>query len=373
MLEFKEIFLKDKQLKNIVQNHVFNDGLNYIDYESKGLFNALTLKNDLFLDGTFIVDGITFLPNNINKEETLSILAINSQVLCLTLCFIVNKKDKKKFIEETQNKFLELKDLPLETFADKNEKINKILEMSISLKPSYVLVDLNDEINKSCSNFIDKSLNKLVKDVTFIILKEEYIEPNYSQLDIVNNEESKNSDKNPSNRKSNNIFSKENSKLWLSTLKEEYTSFLLISFEVLFGVFSSLLFPSYFANEEHFWGVVLVIVSVMCLVAELIFVSLCVQPYLKDEKKKKELRISQIYLALFASLAIGISYLVFALSLSSGNNTIINLEKYQPVMFISSIIVSFISLFIIVLIKYVSIPYFYLKKKLSNKKELDKK
>ncbi len=351
-------------MKSIPQNYVFNDGLNYLEYDSRTLFKALTLKNELFLDGTFIVDGITFLPHDINKESTLSVLAINSQVLCLTLCFVTNKKEKKNFIEGVQNQFLQLKDLPLETLLEKSEKIKKILEVTLSLKPSYVLIDLNDEINQMYSAFIEKAVNDIADELTFIILKKEYSEPEFSVLDIVNaDEEAKNSDKTSSKGKRNSIFSKGNSKLWLSILKEEFTSYLLIAFEVLFGVFASLLIPSYFANEEYFWGVVLTIVSIMCLCAEVVFVSLCVQPYLKANKKKKELYISQFYLALFAIVSIGISYLVFSIFLSVGSNVLVDPEKYQAVMFIPSIVISCLSFFIIIFIKYVSKPYFYLKKK----------
>ena len=373
MVELKEIILKNKKWKHTPINLSFDVGYNELDYSQKEIFKSLSLKEDYFLDGTFIVDGITFLPNNINSEETLCVLAISSQVFCLTLAFIINKKEKKSFIEDVQNKFLALKEMPLESFTDKDNKIKKIIENTILVKPSYVLLDLNDEINSSYSSLIEKDIKPHDSELTFIVLKKKEVEVEFSTLDIVNSDEAVSEDKNQKNEKKtvkNNFFRAGKAKLFLDILKKEYTSYLLIAFEVMFGVFSSLLFPSYFTNEDIFWGVILVIVSVLCIFTEIIFVALSIEPYLK-KKKKDSFIVAIALLEAFTLIAIGIAYLLFVILMK--NNVLVEQEKYLTIMFVPSIIISILSLLIIGLIKYISVPYFWLRKKLFNKISEDKK
>ncbi len=372
MVELKEIILKDKKWRQTPVNLSFNNGYNELDYSKKAVFKSLSLKEDSFLDGTFIVDGITFLPNNINSEETLCVLAISSQVFCLTLSFVTSKKEKKAFIEDVQNKFIELKDMPLETFIDKDNKIKKIIETTLNVKPSYVLIDYNDEINALYSRIIDKTIKSHSDELTFIILKKEEKEALFSTIDIVNSDESVSTDKKEKSEKKTkkiNLFNSARGKLFLDILKKEYTSYLLIAFEVMFGVFSSLLFPSYFTNEEIFWGVILIIVSVLCIFTEIIFVSLSIEPYLKKDKKD-DLIISLSLLGAFTLIAIGLAYLLFVILMN--NNVLVEHEKYEGVMFIPSVVISVLSLAIIGLIKYVSKPYFWIRKKLFPPKNKDK-
>lgn len=265
----------------------------------------------------------------------------------MTLAFIINKKEKKSFIEDVQNKFLALKEMPLESFIDKDNKIKKIIETTILVKPSYVLLDLNDEINSLYSSLIEKNIKPHINELTFIVLKKEEIEVEFSTLDIVNSDEAFSEDKNQKNEKKtvkNNFFRAGKAKLFLDILKKEYTSYLLIAFEVMFGVFSSLLFPSYFTNEDIFWGVILVIVSILCIFTEIIFVALSIEPYLK-KKKKDSFIVAIALLEAFTLIAIGIAYLLFVILMK--NNVLVEQEKYLTIMFVPSIIISVLSLLII--------------------------
>lgn len=367
MLELKDIHLKGKEIKNTPINMSFNNGLTVLPYSKKAIFNSIILKDDLFIDGTFKVDDITFLPNDINALETLCVLSISSQVLCLTLVYVTAKKEKKDFIVNVQNKFLALKEMPLESDEDKDNKIKKIFENAVETSPSYALLDFNDEINNKYQLLISKNLEEIKDKLTFVVLNNLENEPSYSTIDISSeNYESNKDNKNKSKR----ISSNKNIEIFKNLFRKEWTSFLLISFELLFCVFSSLLAPFYFSSGEIGWGVTLSVLAVICLFAQIIFTCLCTESYLK-ENKKLEFKYSLISLLCFALISIGLGYLIFYLLLK--NNVIVKEEELNNLLFLPSIIVSVISLTVTILIKYVSKPYFYIRKKIVSKFKKDKK
>ncbi len=367
MLELKDIHLKGKEIKNTPINMSFNNGLTVLPYSKKTIFNSLILKDDLFIDGTFKVDDITFLPNDINALETLCVLSISSQVLCLTLVYVTSKKEKKDFIVNVQNRFLNLKEMPLESDEDKDNKIKKIFENTLDSSPSYVLIDFNNEINTKYQLLISKNLEEIKDKLTFVVLNSLENEPKYSTIDISSNNYEPNKDKKD---KSKHISSNKNLEIFKNLFQKEWTSFLLIAFELLFCVFSSLLAPFYFSTGELGWGVTLSVLSAVCLIAQIIFICLCTEPYLK-ENKKLEFKYSLISLICFALISIGLGYLIFYLLLA--NNVIVKQENFNNLLFLPSIIVSIISLTVTILIKYVSKPYFYLRKKIISKYKKDKK
>ena len=148
MIELREGLILAKNAPKEPVSFRFDKGkLNLINYQDVYQFNFLGLKNQSLDKGTFIIDEVQVYPDVENNEKTIFFLAVNS-LICLSLCFVVEKAQKKQRVQEVQNELIKLRDLPTEQDEDKQKKIVSIFETVLNLKPSYVLYDFNNENNK---------------------------------------------------------------------------------------------------------------------------------------------------------------------------------------------------------------------------------
>ena len=148
MIELREGLILAKNAPKEPVSFSFDKGqLNLINYQNLYQFNFLGLKNQSLDKGTFIIDDVQVYPDVENNDKTIFFLAVNS-LICLSLCFVVEKAQKKQRVQEVQNELIKLRDLPTEQEEDKQKKIVSIFETILNLKPSYVLYDFNNENNK---------------------------------------------------------------------------------------------------------------------------------------------------------------------------------------------------------------------------------
>lgn len=364
MIECKELTLSGKNHPKEPISEKFVNGLNNLDYEKAYLFKALSLKDQLFSDGSFLVNEETFFPSE-NNDKSLIILAINSKVFCLTICLLTTKEDKKTLLEEVQNKLFALKDMPLETIEEKEKKIAAILDVISSYELGYVLIDSNNEINDEYWIIINKYLEQYKDKNTYIILDKKPVEVtnNFIELDIGSNNEAENGENKPiSNKKI-----KFNKDIWKDAFNKNTSSFLLIGLEAMFSVFAAILCPYYFSTDNVLWGVIFLLVLLVCLTAEVVFLLFAIEyTNEKNVDKQKEYRIASItYLCSFVIIGIAISYVLFFVF--KANNIIINQEDYNSLTIILSIVISILCVFVAIFSKQIYSIFMKLKKKIANR------
>ena len=170
MIELKGGLLLGKNTPKQEVSFNYEKGeINYIDYPSFYIYKFLRLKDQALEKGEFFVDGVKIYPNE-DDEKTLIFLAINSLVR-VDLCFLVDKNDKKEKVQFVQEQLLELKSFPMNTEIDKNRKIAAIFEKIAQILPSYMLVDLNDDVN-STNLELTNQLSKYKDVLTIIVLNQ---------------------------------------------------------------------------------------------------------------------------------------------------------------------------------------------------------
>ena len=363
MIELKDVKLSGKNSNNEPLNLKFSNGLNFLSYDNSSLFKALILKDQLFSEGTFIVNNVTFFPNDSN-DKTILVLAINSKVFCLTISLISSKKEKKILMNEVQDKLFALKEMPLETLEDKEKKIDAIFDVISSYELGYALIDYNNDINIENLFLINKKLEQYKDKATFIILENEplMVSDKFDEIDVNGDEENIAEDKNTSNKKI-----KINKEIWKDVFNKNLSTFVLIGLEALFSVFSSSLCPYYFSINNVLWGVIFLFILFICLFAEMIFLLFAIE-YSADKKlpKQKEYDIASItYLSSFVFLGIICSYILFFVLKT--NNIIINQEDYNSVTIILSIIVSLVCLAFAIFSKQIYRLFIEIKKKIANR------
>lgn len=169
MIELREGLILAKNAPKEPVSFLFDKGqLNLVDYQHVYQFNFLGLKNQSLDKGTFIIDEVQVYPDEENNDKTIFFLAVNS-LICLSLCFVVTKADKKQRVQEVQNELIKLRDLPTEQEEDKQKKIVSIFDTVLSLKPSYVLYDFNNENNKQMG-ILPSFFEKYAQELTIIAL-----------------------------------------------------------------------------------------------------------------------------------------------------------------------------------------------------------
>lgn len=170
MIELKSGLILGKNSPKEEVSFQYEKGeINYIDYSSNYIYRFLKLKNQSLDKGEFFIDGVKIYPNE-DEEKSLFFLAVNS-LIKVDLCFIVNKNEKKEKVQFVQEQLLELKSLPLTTENDKDRKIATIFEKINEISPSYLLVDLNEDVN-GASIELSNQLDKYKEAFTIVVLNQ---------------------------------------------------------------------------------------------------------------------------------------------------------------------------------------------------------
>ena len=170
MIELKSGLILGKNSPKEEVSFQYEKGeINYIDYSSNYIYRFLKLKNQSLDKGEFFIDGSKIYPNE-DEEKSLFFLAVNSLVK-VDLCFVVNKEEKKEKVQFVQEQLLALKSLPLSTESDKDRKIAAIFEKISEISPSYVLIDMNEDVNGT-SIELSNQLEKYKDAFTIIVLNQ---------------------------------------------------------------------------------------------------------------------------------------------------------------------------------------------------------
>ena len=172
MLELKSAIISTKNKNKNPIDLVFDNGINFIDYEKREIFSFLADKEKYLSEGSFIINDQTFIPYNEKSNKSLFFLKITSQNISLDCCFVIDSTKKKESILNIQNAFLALKAMPLNTKEEQLNKVKKIIE-TISNQPiGFVLIDLNNNVNKDNKDDINSIIQTFESLICFVVLKE---------------------------------------------------------------------------------------------------------------------------------------------------------------------------------------------------------
>ena len=326
----KEIILLIKK-DNKQNEYVFRSGKNRVLMTDKNIFDLLLIKNQDFDDIELTINNQKVLPID-DSHQGLFMLAVESQNIVFSACFLLNNQEKKTRIEQIQNHLLSVKNLPLDDYKDKKAKIQKIFTILNEEEAAYILIDENHATNQLSKYIIDP---EITKEKTLIIIA---LEEN-TQKDIIkplvstqNHEEVTLIDFTPIDV--DNMSQKENRirlKEYVATYWKFYTKNIgVFSLQTLIVVFSLFLFGFIihsFTSANAFLDVVLLMAAV--IVPFFVIISAF------DFFDKKELEnIHERYCAtLFLSeisifLGVAIGYAV--LFILAANDILLNLAEMKP-------------------------------------------
>ena len=186
---------------------------------------------------------------------------------------------------------------------------------------------------------------------------------NFVELDIGSNNEAENGE----NKSASNKKIKFKKDIWKDAFNKNTSSFLLIGLEAMFSVFAAILCPYYFSTDNVLWGVIFLLVLLVCLTAEVVFLLFAIEyTNEKNVDKQKEYRIASItYLCSFVIVGITISYVLFFVF--KANNIIINQEDYNSLTIILSIVISILCVLVAIFSKQIYTIFMKLKKKIANR------
>lgn len=399
------IVLKDLVIKGNKEpiNLSFNNGINEILHKDRYLYKFLRLKDQAIDSGELLINGVSFSSNQ--KDKSLFVLAINSQVFCLSICVITKQEEKDNVVKQIQDDLVLLRDLPIVTLNEQKEKIDKITETISKYELGYVLIDENNEVNQDHISLINASVDKYKEDITFIYLKEEGVTevkhnpvvvtsnvteekqaPKVIHEDLLANEDiyeftvgayspseapkvipnPKRKERKEKEKKSTNKSSE-----WLvllkPTLKDNWISLLLFMLEIAFTVILSIVGPYLVSTEgATFASVIIIILLVFCVFASMFISSTIVSIIDKKEKDTNlKFRILLVSLLIMSLVGIGIGYLLFIIF--KNTNFLIKQEKWQDSFLILSIFIVVIGLIVPFIAKYIHLLAKKIKKSLNNK------
>ena len=302
-----------------------------IPFERRYIFDFLALKNQSMDSGIFKIDDTVVFPDE-DSEKSIFFLAINSLVK-VGLCFLVEKTHKKELIEHVQDELILLRDLPIETEAEKSSKIAAIFGKINELSPAYVLVDFNESCNKNQPSLMSQ-INKFktsmliigleVKPVATIHDEEEKAsdDDNFEDLymtQLVIGQETEQTNFMPEKQSSDFLVYARSKKgfgmeLWLTFKKNlmVFFSFLIPSVGVIAFL---LLSPLYTKTSNKALIIPFVITIVICFSLYMLMTYKCTS-YIRLKDKKEKTRRMLLFLTIntiVTTLGAGLGVVIFVL------------------------------------------------------------
>ncbi len=328
MIELKDGLILGKGAPKQEISFQYEKGvINYIDYSSFCIYKFLKLKDQSLDKGEFFIDGVKIYPKD-NDDKTLFFLAVNSLVK-VDLCFVVDKNEKKEKVQFVQEQLLELKSFPLTTENDKNLKIAAIFEKIALISPSYILVNLNDEVNgtnlelanqleKYKDNFPIVVLNQKPK-----VIKEEQPVVEDAEIEMIDLEIG---DERPmlyEREYSNNtdeplvVYSKKENKFFKDlseTLKTNIMVFLAFIIPTIGVVAFSLLSPLYAKTNNNILLIPFIITIIVCFGLYMLMTYKCANFASYKSKSDNRKRIIFFIINIFITIAgYGLGFLIYFL------------------------------------------------------------
>lgn len=360
MIELKELIIHSKRASKEGVNLVFENGINSIEYSKRYIYDFLKLKDQNADSGQFIVNGIEFFPINEERNESLNVFAIKSQVFCLVACFVVKNDEKKSFVNDVSTSLNQLKDMPLENDEQKKEKIQSILSNISKFDIGYVLYNKNNPINSENASLINEVVDQYKDQITFVVLEKEFVEEEsaiddkpVSLEDMPYNDMNTDSYVTEKNKNTNVVTNKKKTpSLFLLFFKKDWILYALIGLEICLSTFLGLLIPYFFSSNNSVWAIIMVILFVACLFIELFFISYSTpffdKPHPDNEAKYLVVRAWEF---IFALLGIGLAFGLFYLF--KENNIAIKKEEWSSPLIIMGIVTAFINVVIPFFSKYI--------------------
>ena len=328
MIELKDGLILGKGAPKQEISFQYEKGvINYIDYSSFYIYKFLKLKDQSLDKGEFFIDGVKIYPND-NDDKTLFFLAVNS-LIKVDLCFVVDKNEKKEKVQFVQEQLLELKSFPLTTENDKNLKIAAIFEKIALISPSYILVNLNDEVNgtnlelanqleKYKDNFPIVVLNQKPK-----VIKEEQPVVEDAEIEMIDLEIG---DERPmlyereysnSNDEPLVVYSKKENKFFKDlseTLKTNIMVFLAFIIPTIGVVAFSLLSPLYAKTNNNILLIPFIITIIVCFGLYMLMTYKCANFASYKSKSDNRKRIIFFIINIFITIAgYGLGFLIYFL------------------------------------------------------------
>lgn len=316
MIELTNVLISKK---HPLINISFDKGLNYISDEK--LFTFLNLKKKP-IDGKITIDN-----NEIFLDDTSTsffVLAINSAVICLTICYIQDenfKQNKEIIINELNG----LKEMPLNNNEEKKEKIISIFNIVNKFHISYCLIDFNNQINNENKLNILDVIKVYENDIPFIALELQ------KEKEIVKGNVHLKKEKKNYKKESNNYF---------LYLKSEIVLYILLMIECLIDVFLTCLTPFYFAKSDFVFAILCTVLSILLFAFVIYFNCSSLSISIKKNEKNKYIFKNHYYLIsamifsfLGSVLSIGLFMLLKNFNILVENDLYNNLFIICPIVF----------------------------------------
>ncbi len=294
--------------------------INEIPYEERYKFEFLKLKNQSLEKGEFILDDTKVFPNE-EEAKTIILIAVNS-LIKFDICFLVDKEEKEKKVNEIKQKLFEVKDLPTTTNEEKNAKIAAIFSRIADILPSYILFNLNLDENKNNAE-LQQQLERIKDQILVIVLKqqdtekvpekEEEIEEEYiTDISIGENTTSTTYKKEEyivTKKKESHFF-----KQFAFMIKENIMVFLSFLIPTVGVVAFAMLSPLYGQTNNKVLLIPFIITIVVCSFLYLLMTYKCTSTYFdKEALKEKKLLIYFIINFIITSFGCGLGILIFIL------------------------------------------------------------
>ncbi len=174
MIELLDAVISSKKAPKDPTSFSFEKGMiNHILFDESYKFAFLMLRDQSLDKGTFKINDNVIYPEE-NETKSLFFLTINSLVK-MHLCFLTEQKEKKQRVKFVQDELIKLRELPVETDEEKNQKITAIFNKVSELQPEYLLLDFNDKENLNYDLIINE-LESHKDNLLIVVLDKKPIE-----------------------------------------------------------------------------------------------------------------------------------------------------------------------------------------------------
>ena len=333
-------------------NISFGNGVTILSYEKRNIFKGLSIKDQTFSGDEFLVDNINYLNNN---EKQFLVFDIKARIVNIRAIFLKKDEEKEQFFKQLTEQLLPLKDFNISSLENKMGKIFAIFEILKSFGVCYALIDHNDSINYENENLINQSLKKMDEhDFPIIVLENEIFEDDDDIISLedmpiiviggkddgkIITDKQKN-DKKSSVNKDEKFFPR-----FFKFIKKNISLVILSLLEATFIVFTSLLSMYYFSLNDTMWGVILLLVMIICFGTYILF-----NTYLfpkKIENNAYQIK-KKILFDVFNVLFIALSYVIFFVLIN------MKIFKESETFNVSHMVLSFVIVPLILMVPFVS-------------------
>lgn len=363
MVKLSNIKVNISKKQEAILNFEFDKGIKYFSLDQKMLFEVLSIKGQMVKEGEFYIDDFCLYPLNDDLRYAF-VLNINSQIIKLNAIFVLPLSFKDKTRKQLKSALSQFKELPLQNDEQKIDKITKIIEVLQQYNVCYLLIDYDEEINKTHRELIEKVIEEHKENMTIFIYDSstedikltsiESIKEKQDDLtiDIIAHDKN-NIEPSLKSEAASTVYG------WKTMLKELLMYYLFVG---LFSIFLSVCsFSSIYLIRENS-EVIAAILIVLDIVFFFIHVYVVASTYDEIKEKINQKPLKLIFPMVFMGATIVGYGLGFGLIyLLSNNNIFVNVSGYIVTDWIMGIVVFALAIAVVWLYKPLSIGYVKLK------------